>query len=157
MKTCTKCRTEKVSAEFHRDPRNRDGLRSWCKGCISAQRKGRYDRAQSTIQLRAWRARNPYAVRKAEQRRVTVTYGLTPAAFDKLLVSQVGRCAICNTEMRRRGEPQIDHNRACCPGKQSCGKCVRGLLCSGCNRGIGLMRDDAAVLRSASAYIMEFI
>lgn len=34
--------------------------------------------------------------------------------------------------------------------------CLRGLLCEGCNRGIGLLRDDPDLLRRAADYIERF-
>ena len=33
---------------------------------------------------------------------------------------------------------------------------MRGLLCEGCNRGIGLLRDDPDLLRRAADYIDRF-
>jgi len=34
MKTCTKCKIEKVLAEFSPQPDYKDGLKSWCKACV---------------------------------------------------------------------------------------------------------------------------
>lgn len=97
----------------------------------------------------------------AERRRVARLwkFGLTPQAFDELLAAQGGRCAICRTDDPRGNRVKtwsVDHDHACCPGPMSCGKCVRGLLCNRCNRAIGLLRDDPAVIESAAAYLRRY-
>jgi hypothetical protein len=43
-KVCTQCRKEKGLQFFSPDARNRDGLRSWCKGCERKSSKIRYTR-----------------------------------------------------------------------------------------------------------------
>lgn len=45
-------------------------------------------------------------------------------------------CAICGKIAER---PHLDHDHSCCPAGTSptCGKCVRGVLCSYCNVSIG--------------------
>jgi hypothetical protein len=65
-------------------------------------------------------------------------YGLTQALFDALLEQQGHACAMCR-ESFADGQPIfIDHDHACCPDeKSSRGKCVRGLLCLGCNTALG--------------------
>lgn len=36
IKTCTKCKAKKISGQFSKDARKRDGLSSWCKSCAGA-------------------------------------------------------------------------------------------------------------------------
>lgn len=86
-------------------------------------------------------------------------YGITAEQYDALLNAQGGRCAICMTD---RAHPTlennnfyIDHDHSCCPGKTSCGKCVRGLLCTHCNTGLGYFRDNEAHLASAISYVRK--
>lgn len=74
-------------------------------------------------------------------------------------------CAICTKDLlvlKREGGTgklkatlNIDHNHECCPGNRSCGKCIRGPLCSACNMAIGLLRDDPNIIYSALDYIQR--
>jgi hypothetical protein len=80
-------------------------------------------------------------------------FNITREFYLEMLAAQGGVCAICGgTSPGQR--LSVDHDHACCdrPGS-SCGKCVRGLLCSDCNRAIGMMCDDPARLRSAATYL----
>lgn len=61
-------------------------------------------------------------------------------------------CDICGTVTV---ELHVDHDHLCCPGGKTCGKCVRGKLCAGCNIGLGAFRDNAASLVKAAAYIQR--
>ena len=59
-------------------------------------------------------------------------YKLSVEDYDRMLEEQGGRCCICNKPPN--GKPlSVDHDHACCEGRSSCGECVRGLLCTGCN------------------------
>ena len=50
----------------------------------------------------------------------------------------------------------VDHDHACCSKrKMSCGKCVRGLLCSQCNHLLGDADDDTERLLSAIDYLEQ--
>jgi hypothetical protein len=68
-------------------------------------------------------------------------YGITWGEFDRLVIAQHGRCAICDTELTL---PQVDHEH---------GGDVRGLLCAKCNKGLGNFLDSPAALRAAAAYL----
>jgi hypothetical protein len=75
-------------------------------------------------------------------------YGITQADYDRLLALQHGRCAICRaTTPGTRGTWRVDHDHE--TGQ------VRGLLCDGCNRGIGSMQDDPGILMAAARYVMK--
>lgn len=81
-------------------------------------------------------------------------YQITLEQYEALLAKQGGVCAICGSEDESGKMLAVDHDHACCPGTdRSCGKCVRGLLCSACNQGIGKFRDDIGRLESAIAYL----
>lgn len=67
-----------------------------------------------------------------------------------MIALQGNKCAICGSEEtdKRRGKLRalaVDHDHE--TGK------VRGLLCGACNKGIGLLKDDAEILRKAAAYL----
>lgn len=77
--------------------------------------------------------------------------GVTEQRYEGLLRDQDGRCAVCRRIFQ--ATPHIDHDHSCCPGQTSCGNCVRGLLCEGCNRAIGFFGDDVVVMASAIEYL----
>lgn len=100
----------------------------------------------------AWARDNPER-RKEIDNRSTIKgmYGITMEEFDAILASQGGGCAICGVASERNGKRlAVDHDHSCCPGKKSCGKCVRAILCSPCNIGLGLFKEDAELLVKAA-------
>lgn len=115
------------------------------------------DREYHRKKQAAYRAANPEArrgtVRKSE---ILAKYGLTVQQYDEMLASQNGVCAICE---RPPGKKRlcVDHDHLCCPGIKSCGKCVRGLLCDRCNRGIGLFGDSPQALKKAIRYLKKWV
>ena len=66
-------------------------------------------------------------------------------------------CEICGSKTQETESGKvlwrIDHDHSCCPGKRTCGKCVRGVLCHQCNVGIGLLGDSPARLGQAITYL----
>jgi hypothetical protein len=49
----------------------------------------------------------------------------------------------------------VDHDHKCCPGKSSCGKCIRGLLCQHCNHAIGKLELQGVDLTVLAAYLLK--
>lgn len=95
--------------------------------------------------------------RKSQARETYVarTYGLSAGAYRLLKEFQGGTCAICQRATGATRNLSIDHDHACCPGRESCGRCVRGLLCRPCNDLLGHARDDLAFFRRALAYLAD--
>ncbi len=89
--------------------------------------------------------------------------GLQPGQFDQMLADQGGLCAICfRSEKMVRAVTQrvtglsTDHDHMCCPGSDSCGQCVRGLVCRNCNTLLGMAEDNILILQSAISYLTKF-
>ncbi|MBO3751547.1 hypothetical protein J5X84_36205 [Streptosporangiaceae bacterium NEAU-GS5] len=83
--------------------------------------------------------------------KLLANFGLTLRQYERLVAAQGGACAICGDEP---DVLHVDHDHRCCPTKgKSCGKCIRQLLCTWCNRAIGMLKDDPALLRAAAAYL----
>lgn len=65
---------------------------------------------------------------------------------------QEGVCAICkNPETLIKENVKFD---LCIDHDHATGR-IRGLLCNKCNRAMGLMKDDPAVIQSAVDYLMR--
>ena len=94
------------------------------------------------------------AYRVANRQKITVgRHGLTLDQFAALFESQGGLCAICATPLDR---PHIDHDHLCCGGVESCGSCVRGLLCASCNHMLGKAHDQPHVLSAGADYLRTY-
>lgn len=74
-------------------------------------------------------------------------YGLTPADFDAILLSQDNKCACCGTlEFGPKG-PVVDHCHST--------GVVRGILCMQCNIGAGAVGDDPDVAIKLAEYLRK--
>lgn len=105
--------------------------------------EGEVIRDRKRVYIREWHAANPGKKHEYNLRK----YGLTPRDYQTLVERQAGKCAICRTADPGSGASRwhVDHDHA--TGK------VRGLLCAGCNTGIGKLRDDPQILDRAAAYL----
>ena len=91
---------------------------------------------------RKWTAENP---EKQKNIRLRSVYGITLEEYNRMAEAQGGLCAICQEKPDKLFIDHCHHT-----GK------VRGLLCIKCNSGIGLLRDSAAVVENALAYLRKF-
>lgn len=72
------------------------------------------------------------------------TYGLIEDDLIALKKKSNGKCMICD---KKTTKLNIDHDH-------STGK-VRGLLCTGCNSGLGGFRDNIRIMERALDYLMD--
>jgi hypothetical protein len=124
---------------FHAEDEKPPTTAKWCKnGCEPSRRR-------------------PYpglVTRKAKGLRghKSQQHGLDDEAY--LAFMARGKCDACGTtEPGHKNGFMVDHDHLCCPDKFGCPKCVRGLLCHGCNVALGAIRDDANRLLDLYAYL----
>lgn len=101
------------------------------------------DRESRASYAREWRAKNPLRAKGYDLKR---RFGVSLPEYEDLLKQQDGKCAICGQVDQWFGLA-VDH----CHGTKK----VRGLLCSQCNRGIGMFRDSPDLLRKAAEYLQH--
>lgn len=142
-KECSRCKIPKPTSEFSRrsDRGNGKSLLSKCDSC----------RAELTEK---WREQNSEEMSAFKRRWLLRRYGLTEADY----TAMGDACWICGTTDPGPGRKNfdIDHDHACCPGRESCGKCIRGKLCSRCNKFIGTVQDNPELLRKAATYLEKW-
>ena len=139
-KVCKSCSTEKPVEAFHKLTSSPDGLAYYCKPCKNEK-------------LRKHRKKKPskqYADRAGRTKQERM-HKLEAGAYKEMLLKQGGKCAICGSrdaKTKHIGDKFfIDHNH-------NTGK-VRGLLCRPCNSGLGMFKDNEAVIEQAVKYLRD--
>lgn len=116
-KVCPDCGIKKDEADYPRSTKDSSGFSAYCRGC-------------------------------ARWRQIESKYKLTKDEWLAIFEYQGSCCAVCGEEDPGSVKGwHTDHDHACCPGKTSCGKCVRGIACHGCN-----LRLDRSTDHIYSAY-----
>jgi hypothetical protein len=110
---------------------------------INTRRRARYaeDPQRELSANKAYRDANREKINA--QKRIA-KWGFDP---DELAEKQNWRCAICSSDLRLldRKHRHVDHCHET--------NVVRAVLCQSCNTGLGLFKDDAAVLFKAAEYL----
>jgi hypothetical protein len=124
---CPSCGESNIE-NFYTDTKGRR-TNAYCRECHKQKCKDRWH-SKSFLERKASKA--PH-------------YGITKEEFLELYAKQEGKCAICNEVPTTERGLHIDH---CHTTKR-----VRGLLCHGCNTGIGAMKENISVLNNAISYL----
>ena len=102
---------------------------------------------------RRWQAKNKdkrkaYDTLRIEERQIKNRlrrYGLVEEQYQKLVADQNGKCAMCFKLLGKR--PHTDHDHTT--------DRVRGILCAGCNHGLGYV-EKPGWIALAAAYLAKF-
>jgi hypothetical protein len=124
----------------------RDYLRKWREANPDYQKEYyKKLKAENPEKLNA-RAKLYYSNNRDRQRqwRMKKKYGMEKEEFDRYLLEQGGRCAVCQGQDKLC----VDHDHETLD--------VRGLLCGNCNTGIGMLGDSIDGLERALKYMRQW-
>lgn len=180
-KSCTICKQTKPLTAFSPNKNGKLGRQPWCRPCKNAKQKAEraisptrlariakaaayradparkehrrkwqreYDakpgvREKARQRANKWKAENPERRRATFKRwQLKTAYGITPEQVEAMREAQHNLCGIC--EKPFKGVPYVDHDHATDE--------VRGLLCNGCNMGLGQM-ERPGFLASCTQYL----
>ena len=139
---CASCGEWKPLDAYHRNKRSWDGLHAYCKACMGASARMRYEKdRERLLELgKVYRAANR---RKRRDTQLKVQFGSSLDEYEAILERQGGVCAICGE--KGNGSLHLDH-------RHSDGG-IRGLLCFRCNGALGAFRDSENLLGAAIEYL----
>jgi len=121
----------------------------FCHGCERYRALRFFGRSGSGYYARC----KPCHKEQIRARMLPKVYSITLEQYEAIKAEQGGKCAICQVATGARRSLATDHDHACCSGKSSCGQCVRGVLCSTCNKMIGFGRDRPEFFQRAIEYL----
>jgi hypothetical protein len=156
-KLCKSCNNSKTLDLFGKDRYTTDGLTIHCKVCRNARarenskKSGVYKRRND--KFKSYRD-GYYKKRKNSLRsknlQLIKDFNISLKDYNLLLEKQKGVCGIC---LGKNDSTRIDYF---CVDHCHATNNVRGLLCSNCNRALGLFGDNITNLKNAINYLERF-
>jgi hypothetical protein len=147
-------------SSYHHHRGGEHDRRAQCRDCWNAYTR-KWSRTAKGITGR--KRKVEYARERRNQPGARLTrrlkqHGLSQQDYESLLRKQDGKCPLCSERLPDdnaigNDAPVIDHDHSCCPGRYSCGHCVRGVLHRSCNTVLGLLNDNPAAFQNAAAYL----
>lgn len=142
MKICTTCKKEKSLNDFYKSSKYKDGHGYRCKNCDSIARKAYHDKHYNTV-------RNKLRINQRKSK-----YGLSDEDFQLMLAKQHGKCAICEVVLSDEFDIKHLSNKLVIDHCHNNGH-VRGLLCTMCNKALGLFKEDILIIEQAFKYLRK--
>lgn len=151
-KTCSQCKEEKSTWDFHLRSRSNDGLAAECKDCTKETKRKYRDKPGVRKKIRKYRAlpenkakqtalnKKAWAAPEKRDMHKEASWkfhgiNMTMDIYNQMFAEQHGCCAICGThqtELKRKLAVDHDHET----GE------IRGLLCGKCNVALGGCGDN---------------
>lgn len=138
LRVCPRCEVEKDLTLFRKE-------NGWCRECERETNLARYHNKEST------KKSHKEAYRKFQIKQ----YGITVEDYNSMYDSQLGRCKICDSEVKPMLSGEKLSEIACIDHCHETGK-VRGLLCRPCNTGLGQFKDNIFIMEKALEYLKGF-
>ena len=137
LKRCTVCDTDKDTSEFYKCAAKKDGISYRCKTCDNKARL-QYIKDNPAKHKESLRGRM-----------LKKRYGITLIEYNNMCEEQGNHCALCGCEKENnnRGMHHLSVDHCHKTGK------IRGILCSNCNRGLGLLGDDLESIQRVIKYL----
>jgi Recombination endonuclease VII len=147
LKRCPDCTKKLPLTDFFKAKYSKHGLSTYCRACMAKRHDTwrRKNLAVTRLASAKWREENP---RRAKDHTLKARYGIPLGTYDRLFEEQIGQCACCGTNKPGgRGDFHVDHCHE--TGR------IRGLLCHGCNVGLGSLKHDVTLLTKALNYLAK--
>lgn len=121
---------------------------------VRQQQKEYYFKNAERLRKKAkkWRKNNKEAKKNSELQN---KYGISVEQFNVMLVEQNGVCAICE-QVEQSIDPRTNTVRTLAVDHCHVTGRIRGLLCSHCNRAVGLLKENIKVMKSMISYLERF-
>lgn len=141
MKICTVCKIEKPYDSFHNSVKSKDGKGYRCIECDKNARKEYKERNRERF------------LKKSRATNLMLRFGMTEDDYYSMLSSQGGVCKICGASNPNGRDSSSDKMRHFSVDHCHITGKIRGLLCTCCNRGLGLLGDTVEDIRRALEYL----
>lgn len=180
VKTCVRCNETKSISLFFKSSLKADGIDYYCKECRSNNSikshtqnsvkctlddcgrphwgngfcRLHYERMKRTgTPYRKTKMRDPYDTAKLQ-----IILNRYNADAEWYAWAEQQGCKICGD---KETSLHIDHDHACCKYGNSCGRCIRGLVCASCNSNLrhydnGTIRRGNPMIPKLEEYINEY-
>lgn len=140
-KLCLTCNKDQNIENFPFTGKDKKYRKNKCNSCQADYQRAYRDADPEAMKDRWKKASKKYYTTDKRRNRTLREYGLDESTYNELFDKQNGACKICGKEVTL----VVDHDHA--TGK------VRGLLCNGCNVGLGCFEDTIVNLMRAIDYL----